>query len=487
MDPQAKSCRRGLVAILAASFALRAILIWKGCQFFFPDEIRYWQSRVAAKALWAGDFGEAWRALYSADHPLFKVIGVLPASLEIASGMNPVIPALFFALFSVASLWLTWLIVRRVGENERTAFFAVLLLALCSTFFYYSRYLLPYDLAMAGGLLAVYAGLRRPASLGDSVVCGLLAAATFLVYSGYWLLAAFALLAHSLRPPLSFGTLVKRGLAAGASFVFPLAAILAADHALGGNLLQQFVALSGSVNQGSFAEGWSLPLEYLWHAEHGLTAFFVAGILYAAAALAGGRQRQAAILGLAGILFVYGSLVVCSVVLEKFAVVGRQARQLVPFCAIVAALLLERIWASSRRGRIAAIALLALAAAQAGFNFRGHFVQIDMNDFRRLAYAVPRPEGPGQVTILNDEYFWPAPATAPAGSRVIFSIPHPLELLPLQYEGFSPDQRKLMRTTDISVRVVFTPLPIDVFSDGFESGDAAAWSRKQGGSPSLGE
>jgi hypothetical protein len=479
--PEKRRSRLALAGILAASFGLRAALVLKGGQFYFPDEIRYQTSREAAKALWAGDLGLFLRTLNSADHLLFKAIGTLPASLEIALGENPLIPALFFGLFSVAAIWLVWAIARRCGENERAALFAAGLMALSATIFYYSRHLLPYDLAMAFGLGSLYVGLRKEERWRDSVFCGLLATATFLSYNGYWLLAGFALTAHVLKAPSAIGKMVRRAATAAAAFLFPLALIFAIDYAVQGGLLQQFRAFSGTVTQGSFAEGWSLPLAYLWHAEHGLALLWLAAIVWGIARLAAGERRPALVVGLFGVAFVYLVLAVFSVGLEKFVVYGRLARQLTPFCCLLAALLLERLWSGSRRGRIAAKVVLALAAVQAAANFWQPFGMFFPGRFHQLAAAV-QPPGPGKVQVLNAQYIWPYPEPAPPGGQVLLAKPHPCEFLPFQYEGYDPDQRQKLRQTDIAMKVYWTPTTeVSVFADGFESGNTSAWSLAPGG------
>ena len=77
-----------------------------------------------------------------------------------------------------------------VAEVTRLLYERSGLLGLCSTFLYYSRHILPYDTAMAFGLLALFAGLRTPLRAVDSVACGFLAASAFLTYNGCWTLAA---------------------------------------------------------------------------------------------------------------------------------------------------------------------------------------------------------------------------------------------------------------------------------------------------------
>jgi hypothetical protein len=458
MDKKETRRYRGILpVILLLSFLLRVVLILSGGQYAFPDEDRYEKSRVAAAALWSGNLYDFLHALHSADHFLFKVIGVVPATMQLLLAPSPKIPALFFSLFSMACLWLLWGIMRRTGENERVALFAVSLLALCSTFLYYCRHLLPYDTAMAFGLFALFAGLRTPSRDVDSVWCGLFSLCAFLTYNGYWVLAGFAMLTHVLRPPLTPAQGLRRALASGLSFAVPLAAILATSAAIAsadGNLLQQFLAFSRTVTQGSYAEGWSLPFCFLWHSEHFLILLWAAALIYSLRECALGRRKEALILGLLGVLFIYGTLVIFSVVLEKFVVYGRLVRQLVPFCCMLAALFLERLWTSSPKAKSLAMVVLAAAVFQAAVNFRQPFTQMFPVEFRRLAAEASVPTKAGQYEVLFDCYIYPEPLPVKAAGRVIIQKRHPLQFLPYQYEGHTPEQRSKLRSNDISMRLI---------------------------------
>ena len=443
-----------MLAILVLSFLLRAFLVFSGGQDYWPDESRYGRSRLAAKVLWAGDIAGSLCVLNKADHFLFMVVGVIPATLEMVVGPNPEVPALFFSFFSVASLWLLWGVMRRVGESERVALFAVALLALCSTSLYYSRHLLPYDTAMAFGLLALFVGLRTPLRAVDSIVCGLLAACAFLTYNGYWTLAAFAILAQALRPPRTLRQCLRRALLSGASFAAPCAALLGASSLAGGNLLRQLIAFSRGVTQGSYGEGWSLPFAYLWHAEHLLVVLWAVAMVYALREVALGSRNEALLLGISGVLWTYGCLVVVSVVLGRMVVYGRLARQLVPFFCIVTALFLERVRSSAPRGKALVGIVSALAACQAVVNFHRPLTQVFPLEFRRMAAVAATVAGPGKYEVLFAEFIYPVPPAVSTDGRTILERPHPLEFLPFQYEGWTPDERSAIRASDIRMRLV---------------------------------
>ena len=62
---------------------------------------------------------------------------------------------LFFAMFSVWNIWLFGRISKRLGASDWEVRIASALLALSSTFFYYARHVMPYDVSMTFGLWAL--------------------------------------------------------------------------------------------------------------------------------------------------------------------------------------------------------------------------------------------------------------------------------------------------------------------------------------------
>jgi len=449
-----------LAGVLAASLVLRIALVLSGGQNYWPDEVRYGRSRQAVEAARLGDFASARRALSQPDHLLFGVLGLLPASLERLAGPDPRIPALFFALFSVASVLLVSAVMRRAGETAWSSCLGALLLAAAATDFYYARHLLPYDAALTLGLSSLYVGLRSPASALRSMSCGLLSCAAFLTYNGYWLLAALALFVHVLSGPSDWRSRGRRALAALGGFAAPLVAIVAADGAAGGHLAGDWAAFSRTASQGRFAEGWSLPFAYLWHAEHAMTLLWAASFVFASWRLARGDRAKAFVIGVAGIAVVYGGLVLMSVGLEKMVVYGRQARQLVPFACILTAAALDRLWIPAPGRRLLAATIVAGVLAQAALNFREPLTQVFPAEFRRLAEH-ERPAGGAPTLLLFAEHIYPIPAPVPAeAGAVLLARRHPLQFLPYQYEGYTPEERAALRSADIRMRLVLAvPAP----------------------------
>lgn len=446
--------RRLLLVVLGVSLALRVLLVFEGGQRYWPDEVRYERSRKAVQAWRHGSGAAAPRALAHPDHFLFGILGLAPAAVELATGPDDRVPALFFSLFSVASIGLLWSIARRLGESERSALVAALLLGASASQLYGSRHLLPYDAAMALGLAALLVASRPGPSPLGSALCGLLAAATLLTYNGYWLLAGTALAIHALGAP-TLRLAARRAAVAGTAFALPIAALTAADAFVGGGAFRRgWTAFARTVTQGDFAEGWRLPFAYLWHAEHLLTLLWAAAFVFAAVRLARGDRSRVFAFGLAGILLIYGGLVVGSVALERFVVYGRQARQLVPFACLLSAAALERLAGARHRTGALAAAILVAVLAQAAANFRTPLVQVFPREFRRMAEKIPNPTGAPRL-LLYAEHIYPAPAPPPRDAgTVLLARPHPLQFLPYQYEGYTPRERAALRAADIRMRLV---------------------------------
>ena len=450
---------RLLVLVLCISCFLRLYLVLSGGQLFWPDEaFRYGKSRAAVHSALSGDFRSAIEVLSSADHYLFKIIGVIPAVIEAAVFESPKIPGLFFSFFSTLNLWLFWRLSRALGAGDRETLISAVLFSCSSTFFYYSRHILPYDLSMTFGLLALTAGLKEPSRSRDSFLCGAMAGCTFLTYNGYWTIAAFAMLAHAcgvLRQP---ERLLRRSLFAGIGLALPMVSAVSLSAALGLNMLGQFAGFSTSIIEGLFSEGWSLPIEYLWHAEHGLFIIWCLGLVYCLKeAVRGGTPRRVAA-GIGGCAFIYLMLVVFSVMLHKFVVYGRLARQCVPLFCILTAYGMERLRVSEGWKKYLFHIAMCIIVAQAGYNFSTPLTQSFPDDFRASAekVAVSSPDRSYELIIVDNlNYSKLLPQLALIKPRaVIMEAKNPLDFFPYQYEGFTPQERRMLRSRDISMRLI---------------------------------
>jgi hypothetical protein len=234
------------------------------------------------------------------------------------------------------------------------------------------------------------------------------------------------------------------------------------------NVIKDYIGLAGTVSQGSFSEGWSLPFEYLWQAEHTILVIVISLSLYAAISNSKANRRILAT-GLGGAVFIYLCLSIPSTGLQVFVVYGRLARQLVPFLAISAAQGLSTIMG---KGKIAKqfypIIFLAILA-QGVFNYRGAY----MISYPREFIAMAQEKYPSfkislkrtytgappickykNFVVTNIKFFYPLPEPVPVvqGDRLL-SAPHPMNYKPYQYEGNTPETRKIFRDANIKMEL----------------------------------
>ena len=482
------------LAILLVSLLLRVVLAAQGGQYFFGDEERYDRGIDLYRAIAVGDTHGVAAVVAKPEHALFPWVGALVTAAQHGlahftpfgewshpehTGFTIWIGAAVLSLFSTLNLFLVYRLARKSGADDEEATWALLLMAVSNTSFYYARHLLPYDCALSAGLAALVVGLGTPTLL-RATVAGLLTGITYHLYNGYWFLVPVVALVLGLvwRSAPQRGRLIV-GLVAGSGLALALPVALGATVG-GAAYWTTLRAFSHSVTQGLFAEGWSLPWEYLWHSEGGLGVVVgVAVIAWIALAL---RQREPLPDRIRGTLIAlgvaYGLLVLGSCGLGRFVVYGRTVKPLVP------ALCLLGGWATRRgveqfpRGRpLVAAGIFAVGA----LNFWPHFGRVFPretevavlrawgNPKRALTVAgsvyipltlpVTRPD----LALIDAQPLYPvrAPLAAPTGVTLL-RLEHPLSYPPFQYEGHSPRERAILRSTDISMRLVRLTTPGDV-------------------------
>ena len=476
---------RFLALILLVSAGLRFALILSGGQFFFPDEQRYLAARRAVSFVLSGHPRAALSAVIGRmDHVLFKAVAIFPACIEeLVARLSPplagalmhdraVVPACFFAGFSLASIALVWLIARRSGGSYVEADLSALALSLCSTFFYYCRHLVPYDQAVFFSLLAVWVGYGVGRTRYQSVLVGILGGISFLTYLGTFALPAAAVLLHALSGARSIRRVLTRAAVAGGSAVaFVCVFMSTASLALGRNLFATAAAFSHGVTQGDFAEGWTVPFEFLWHAEHGLLLVWIVLLVTLLVGLAASRLAERAALWLLVVAVLYGSLGFFSADLRMFVVYGRVVRTLVPFMCLLTGYLLAAAVRSSKAGRPLAAAVIAAMCVQTAVSFASIFAidyprtlapeaqhlcpGLHLSE-RVFSYESPSVYDGGGCTLVNFNYLYPVPrltGTELAG-RTLLQRPHPQNFTPYQYEGNSPAQRAAFREMRPVMRVL---------------------------------
>jgi len=490
--------RFGIVGylLLAVSVALRWSLCLSGGQYFLGDENRYERVTRLYQALSHGDWaGVRWVASQP-EHALFPWIGAAFTVLQHAAAQatsygdwsraeniefSMPLAACALSLSSVVNIYLVFRLALRAGARRREALWAAGLMAASNTNLYYCRHLLQYDtaLALALGSLLVAAGPRVPWRL---FAAGLLSAATYEAYNGYWFLVPLAGLLVVLSGAPAGRLRGVLAVAAGAAAGFAL--MVAVGVAAGGlDYLRVMLLFSRTVTQGLFSEGWSLPWEYLGKSEGPLgvaLACLVAGLLLA------DRWRRRPLesrvrLWLLALSAAYGALVLLSVVLRTFVVYGRTTKALVPLLCLLGGWAVERL-AGSRRAAQAAVA--ALLASSLLVSFSEHLTRVYPREveiavlkkygnpkrtlsvsgslYQVLVQPVTRPD----LVLVNAQLLYPIRGVigAPPG-RTLLRVAHALSYEPYQYEGFTPAERRALRTSDISVRLIALSDPASVPND----------------------
>lgn len=457
-----------VISILFVSLVLRWILIFRGGQYYISDETRYEVSRDAARLVVQGQAGEAFRQFtISPEHLGFKVVGILPALIEHIAGPSLVIPALFFSLFSVLNLYLIFLLSRHIQASSTESLYALFFSASCLSLLYYSRHLFPYDMAMSFGLLALYTALARPQGMKASLACGSLSLLCFLTYNGYWPLAGFAMIVNALINDSKIKGILKKAAVTGTGFLAPLALLIIVMFWSGTNMVSAYQLFATSITQGSFEEGWSLPFEYFWHAEHATILFLGLLAVYAIIGIFRIKQKQASV-GAYGVVFIYICLLIPSVFLHSFVVYARLARQLLPFLILLAANGLAQLEQHKVARYNIPMAVLAVILVQAVWNFGSSYqlyyprqfseeLQAQFHGFefssKRLAYGAPTVCQNNGYVIENTKYFLSAPTTTQSvEGEILRDISHPVNFLPYQYEGYTPEQRQEFREQRIRMR-----------------------------------
>ncbi|HJX53322.1 MAG TPA: hypothetical protein VJ801_11195 [Polyangia bacterium] len=461
----------GLIAILLASLVVRLVLVLRGGQGFWPDEVRYTAVLTALSNWEAGHRREALQLLIgTADHLGFKILMLGPAWLQIHLKADIWFPSAIISLFSVANIFWIWRIARGMGGDEREAFWAAAAMACSNTMFYWARHLMPYDVSLFWVLACASVALRRAPRARESLLAGCLGFLAFVTYNGYWASVACVLTAHVLLAWPDVRAAAKRAglglVALSGSFLL----LLLLARYLGFSLLHSYRIFAATIDQGDFKDGYLVLFDYIWSAER-LTALIWLGSLLTFCWLVrscptDGRRRgltwAVIVVGLVAILIVGSNL------LGKFVVYGRLSRQVAPFCALLVGWTAARLFGpggSRRRMELAALIVILSAGAwsmatplrmvfPAAFHQRASRV---MSAYQEQPAATnPAAVASSKFRILYNGFFWPYPAERPLPQHylVLLASPHPFSWRFYRYEGFNRVQRNKIEATDITVRLV---------------------------------
>jgi len=472
------SFRSSLVLLFGLAYGLRLLLIADGGQQYWPDEMRYQRGYYMAMHLVRADFFNASRelALYP-DHSGFTLASVPMGWFHRLFGRFDegfwFAPSLIYALFSAASVALIGWIAARSLDSPAVGLVAGLLALASTSLYQWSRHHVPYDMALFCGLLALALSLEHGGRWWRVLASGFLVVGVFVIYNGYWLLAAvvglWVLAAWMRGASLRLAALRLLALAAGGLLwvLAHLAWMLPFGHDPRAfiTLWRQF---SGTVIQGDYAEGWTLSLEYLWAAEGPLALVWLVGL-----GLSLGQRRPVVLAWWASLLGVWVALGALSQA-EIFVVYGRLARQMLPFIVLLAAAglgpLVQRLdrrlmWAGGA-GLLLLVGLMnwrPLLSFAFGVDVYAQ-AQADYGDVGLVeAFALGQPAALPSARILLYATDHQAPfryaypfdrIIEPPPGRVLWQGANPWNYAPYLYEGFTRPMRDLISTHDVSYRLI---------------------------------
>jgi len=487
-----------LSILMLVAYLLRLLLIVNGGQFYFPDESRYQRRSVSAvDSLFEADFRSAIDKVLAYDkHHGFTAVGLVPAIIHrVIFYLSPPpglswttywlsrdndyrVSALIFAIPSVLSIGMIYLLARRAGAGETEALIAAFLLAASNTFFIFSKHFLPYDSSLLIGLAALWLAIpSQQTSVKHAIVVGI---ATFLclwVYFGHITFVLMIALVYCgfLASNWRDSAIRASGMAFGALLIAtPL--FLYNNYVLGIDVVSELVAFSSSANQGEYAEGIVFPFSYIGFAEAGIALIWILCLSAAGWALRSqwnSESRQRAVLWLACLISLYLLLGLFSSVLHLSVVYGRIARVMAPFIILLSAygitpLLLDR-------DRYVVLAFVAIVCIFALANFvpairQEYFIEIARRarqDYGELSYETvfSHPASPKGVygeanplvpyKLLNAGYYYPItePLDLPQG-KVLMQAPHPFNYKPWQYEGMTAEMRDIVNRDGLYIWLI---------------------------------
>lgn len=450
--------------MLAAAFILRLLLIFRGGQEFWNDENRYKRAFNFFQASMHGEFRSAAYLLSRPPHSGF-VLAALPAAAAHATAVRLTgqppdallkIPATVLSLYSLAVLLLIYMLARQRGATQNEATLALFLGVLSTSLLIYSRHLLPYDASLAMALGGIHLSAHRKWKAGFA---GVLITLAFFTYHGTWPLcsvaAALAIWSNRHRLHLILGM----GLPA---IFFTTARFL--GH--GDMLWQALSHFAGTITQGDPGQNWRMTWAYFVKTDPVLL-----GLTFVTAWRAAPRPRYWLVIS----AMVY--LLICLSDFGGMVAYGRMFRQLTPFFCLAAAagIFTQRKW----KHRLFIGVGLGLAFTQ----LTVHFAQLISMQFPRDVeakilrtfsdvqrdvtvtgtFARPDARLPStRYVLLNTLTLFPADAPKPPPQgRVLFQTSHPLEFAPYQFEGYSTVQRRVLRESDISIRLIQLPISFD--------------------------
>lgn len=424
-----------LVLLLFVSFALRLVLIFKEGHLVHGDGAEYFMhSGQVYGHLLRLDFS----AIFASPVPHWGgvLFGAIPFFFSAGGTGDGKISAVFFAIPAVINIFLIYRIALLLDFQRKAALLSAFLYTFSFSTFYQVRHVLLHDLSIffflvcIATLLASRQDTRRSLFIG-----GLMCFLVFFTYFGYWVLATVGLLFITFYRAGSARMAVMNAAVGGAGFVIPFFLLWLACSFNQSDLIKELLHFSGTIRQGSFDEGHTLPFAFSFYSERFLSLVWLACLFFALTQLADRRVRFLCL----GILFIYLMLVLGSTVLHYFVVLGRLVKQAIPLLCLLSGLFLCKI--NSRF-----ITAILLGAIVLGFSWNYSLLYGAMFDSEfEEVYAGYQEKLAPDRTLRRISICEPHDLqcdTAPDHCQLVFSyLPPILNIKYFQYEVLTPEMR----------------------------------------------
>jgi hypothetical protein len=482
-----------VVVVIVFLLAYRLMLISSG-HMFFLDENRFTAALQLVELRWKYPV-EALSKFFEVDgRPGYILFSIIPAVMQkgvVMLGLVLVgsprvydISSFFNILYCLVIFIYLYIILRILVKDSRFAAMGVLLYGLLANSYVYIRHLLPYDLALALFMAALYLVVRgagqKQFSRRDLFLSGILSGLAYSVYPGYFLFVGI------IGGSLFFGSKERNKntvIHLGAALLVLISWEVLAQM-VGTSYYLNSVSITGAINMGNSSEALAFLPKYLIAAE-GYTGYILLMLVASYLLVVWKADRTIFkpifILAVGGYLF-YGVL---GTIFHKLVFYGRIIHMFFPLMIIAGVMVLKKYW-PYRWGKIT----LGLVFGVVVVSFiRVGIPYISLDYPKDFFYRYWAEEKAWRILRLNEnepprelkaDKHWGIginlrnlyPITLEKysftdmgeGMILVAEKPHPLNFTPYQFEGYSEEKRQLIVERDIQMQLYLYPEYLEYLS-----------------------
>lgn len=456
------------ILLLLFSIGIRVYLALSGGQFYWGDEIRFEHAQKAAQLALQGLYSQALSPeSLSIEHIWYKLTAAFLEYCRIKAGLGPEFSYIVFSQFSALNIVLVWLIALTLHASRLEAFLSASFMAATASMLFFSRHLVPYDMALTYWLAALLIVSKDRPSFPSLFLCGVLSALCFLSYNGCWFLLPSIPLVYIIRQRRSFRTLGLGHLVMGLGLISALYLIVALTGRTVASSLHEFAEFSTTVTMGDYGDGWIFPIEYLWYCDGFVFVYQTATFFVLASLVAAARSNEREKIIIAVLIVTYLLLAGSSAIMRIFVVYGRTARILVPLLSLAAGNITARYVLRPGCGFFRRAGFWTLLLALTAHNYWPPVTMVFSDRFMK-------PLGALYGGFFTNKAFWfsdsgdPEPSSISCPEFIIAHHPSPRSYIPYRYESTSRATREFMATRNyehvfLKCRFDLPQLDIDFF------------------------